>query len=75
MIRVFYNTWIAFRETKEAVHNQAGTEGAEVQENVLKTDTTKKLSSMTVHVVARTKRSSETEAHNLLGSMLGRERA
>ena len=53
MIRVFYNTWIAFRETKEAAHNQAGTEVADVQENVLETDTYKKLSSMQVHVVAR----------------------
>ena len=54
--------------------NQAATEVAEVHQSyVFRTNTSKKLSSMKVRVVARRMRS-ETEAHKMLESVLGRKR-
>ena len=65
--RVFNHEWIVHREVRVAVHNQAAIGVVhQTQSYVLKTDITKKISSMNVRVVARRKKR-DTGLHDLLG--------
>ena len=65
--RVFYHERTVHREARVAAHNQAATVVVnQTQSYLLKTDTTKKMSSMNVRVVARRKKR-DTGLHDLLG--------